>query len=77
MVAGVGPLLFVLGELLFDRHECLWHTLAFSSGARGSAPGWLPPPGGRAGPADPGRDRVRLIDATIIATGQGLVAWCS
>jgi diguanylate cyclase (GGDEF)-like protein len=74
-----GQLLFVVGDLLFDLHERLWHTDAFPSAADGFyLAGYLPLTAGlvlliRA--RTPGRDRASLIDATIIATGLGLLSW--
>jgi diguanylate cyclase (GGDEF)-like protein len=75
----VGQLLFVIGDLLFDLHERVWHTDAFPSVADGFyLSGYLPLTIGllllvRA--RTPGRDRASLIDATIIATGLGLLSW--
>ena len=74
-----GQLLFVLGDLLFDLHERVWHTEAFPSAADGFyLAGYVPLAVGlllliRA--RTPGRDRASLIDATIIATGLGLLSW--
>jgi diguanylate cyclase len=76
-----GQLLFVVGDLLFDLHERVWKTDAFPSMADGFyLAGYLPLATGlllliRA--RTPGRDRASLIDATIIATGLGLLSWCS
>jgi hypothetical protein len=75
----VGQLLFVVGDLLFDLHERVWETDAFPSAADGFyLAGYLPLTAGllllvRA--RTPGRDRASLIDATIIATGLGLLSW--
>ncbi len=75
----VGQLLFVVGDLLFDLHERVWQTEAFPSTADGFyLAGYLPLATGlvlliRA--RTPGRDRASLIDATIIATGLGLLSW--
>jgi diguanylate cyclase (GGDEF)-like protein len=75
----VGQLLFVVGDLLFDLHERAWQTDAFPSTADGFyLAGYLPLATGlvlliRA--RTPGRDRASLIDATIIATGLGLLSW--
>ena len=74
-----GQLLFVVGDLLFDLHERVWHTDAFPSSADGFyLAGYVPLAVGlvlliRA--RTPGRDRASLIDATIIATGLGLLSW--
>ena len=74
-----GQLLFVAGDLLFDLHERVWHTDAFPSTADGFyLAGYVPLAVGlllliRA--RTPGRDRASLIDATIIATGLGLLSW--
>ena len=74
-----GQLLFVVGDLLFDLHERVWETDAFPSAADGFyLTGYLPLAIGlllliRA--RTPGRDRASLIDATIIATGLGLLSW--
>jgi diguanylate cyclase (GGDEF)-like protein len=74
-----GQLLFVAGDLLFDLHERVWQTDAFPSSADGFYLfGYVPLTVGlllliRA--RTPGRDRAGLIDATIIATGLGLLAW--
>jgi diguanylate cyclase (GGDEF)-like protein len=74
-----GQLLFVVGDLLFDLHERVWKTDAFPSTADGFyLAGYLPLAAGlvlliRA--RSPGRDRASLIDATIIATGLGLLSW--
>jgi diguanylate cyclase (GGDEF)-like protein len=74
-----GQLLFVVGDLLFDLHERVWHTDAFPSAADGFyLAGYVPLAVGlllliRA--RTPGRDRAGLIDATIIATGLGLLSW--
>jgi diguanylate cyclase (GGDEF)-like protein len=74
-----GQLLFVAGDLLFDLHERVWHTEAFPSTADGFyLAGYVPLAAGlvlliRA--RTPGRDRASLIDATIIATGLGLLSW--
>jgi diguanylate cyclase (GGDEF)-like protein len=76
-----GQLLFVVGDLLFDLHERVWHTEAFPSAADGFyLAGYVPLAVGlllliRA--RTPGRDRASLIDATIIATGLGLLSWVS
>jgi diguanylate cyclase len=75
----VGQLLFVVGDVLFDLHERVWETDAFPSAADGFyLAGYLPLTAGlvllvRA--RTPGRDRASLIDATIIATGLGLLSW--
>jgi diguanylate cyclase (GGDEF)-like protein len=74
-----GQFLFVVGDLLFDLHERVWHTDAFPSSADGFyLAGYVPLAVGlvlliRA--RTPGRDRASLIDATIIATGLGLLSW--
>jgi diguanylate cyclase (GGDEF)-like protein len=74
-----GQLLFVVGDLLFDLAERVWHTEAFPSAADGFyLAGYVPLAVGlvlliRA--RTPGRDRASLIDATIIATGLGLLSW--
>jgi diguanylate cyclase (GGDEF)-like protein len=74
-----GQLLFVVGDLLFDLHERVWHTSAFPSSADGLyLSGYLPLAIGlvlliRA--RSPGKDRASLIDATIVATGLGLLSW--
>jgi diguanylate cyclase (GGDEF)-like protein len=74
-----GQLLFVVGDLLFDLHERVWETDAFPSVADGFyLAGYLPLAAGlvlliRA--RSPGRDRASLIDATIVATGLGLLSW--
>jgi len=74
-----GQLLFVVGDLLFDLHERVWHTDAFPLTADGFyLAGCLPLAAGlmmliRA--RSPGRDRASLIDAAIIATGLGLLSW--
>jgi diguanylate cyclase (GGDEF)-like protein len=74
-----GQLLFVVGDLLFDLHERVWHTDAFPSSADSFyLAGYVPLAVGlvlliRA--RTPGRDRASLIDATIIATGLGLLSW--
>ena len=74
-----GQLLFVVGDLLFDLHERVWETDAFPSAADGFyLAGYVPLATGlvlliRA--RTPGRDRASLIDATIIATGLGLLSW--
>jgi diguanylate cyclase (GGDEF)-like protein len=74
-----GQLLFVAGDLLFDLHERVWHTDAFPSSADAFyLAGYVPLAVGlvlliRA--RTPGRDRASLIDATIIATGLGLLSW--
>jgi hypothetical protein len=74
-----GQLLFVLGDLLFDLHERLWRIDAFPSAADGFyLAGYLPLAAGLAlliRARSPGRDRASLIDATIIATGLGLLSW--
>jgi diguanylate cyclase (GGDEF)-like protein len=75
----VGQLLFVVGDVLFDLHERVWQTDAFPSVADGFyLSGYIPLTVGlmlliRA--RTPGRDRASLIDATIIATGLGLLSW--
>jgi diguanylate cyclase len=74
-----GQLLFVVGDLLFDLHERVWQTDAYPSAADGFyLAGYVPLAIGlllliRA--RTPGRDRASLIDATIIATGLGLLSW--
>jgi diguanylate cyclase (GGDEF)-like protein len=74
-----GQLLFVVGDLLFDLHERVWHSDAYPSAADGFyLSGYLPLTIGlllliRA--RTPGRDRASLIDAAIIATGLGLLSW--
>jgi diguanylate cyclase (GGDEF)-like protein len=74
-----GQLLFVVGDLLFDLHERVWEIDAFPSAADGFyLAGYLPLAVGlllliRA--RTPGRDRASLIDATIVATGLGLLSW--
>jgi diguanylate cyclase (GGDEF)-like protein len=74
-----GQLLFVVGDVLFDLHERVWETDAFPSAADGFyLAGYLPLTTGlmlliRA--RTPGRDRASVIDATIIATGLGLLSW--
>jgi diguanylate cyclase (GGDEF)-like protein len=74
-----GQLLFVVGDLLFDLHERVWHTDAFPSTADGFyLAGYLPLAAGLVSlirARSPGRDRASLIDATIIATGLGLLSW--
>jgi diguanylate cyclase (GGDEF)-like protein len=74
-----GQLLYVVGDLLFDLHERLWETDAFPSVADGFyLSGYLPLAAGLAlliRARSPGRDRASLIDATIIATGLGLLSW--
>jgi diguanylate cyclase len=75
----VGQLLFVVGDLLFDLHERVWESDAFPSVADCFyLSGYVPLTVGlvlliRA--RTPGRDRASLIDATIIATGLGLLSW--
>jgi diguanylate cyclase (GGDEF)-like protein len=75
----VGQLLFVVGDLLFDLNVRVWNTDAYPSAADGFyLAGYVPLTIGlvlliRA--RTPGRDRASLIDATIIATGLGLLAW--
>ena len=74
-----GQLLFVVGDYLFDLNERGWHLRPFPSVADGFyLCGYLPLAGGlllliRA--RTPGKDRPSLIDASIIATGLGLLAW--
>jgi diguanylate cyclase (GGDEF)-like protein len=74
-----GQLLFVVGDYLFDLNQRVWHTSAFPSVADGFyLCGYLPLVVGlllliRA--RTPGKDRPSLIDAAIIATGFGLLAW--
>jgi diguanylate cyclase (GGDEF)-like protein len=74
-----GQLLFVVGDLLFDLHERVWQTDAFPSAADGFyLAGYLPLAAGLLlliRGRSPGRDRASLIDATIIATGLGLLSW--
>jgi hypothetical protein len=74
-----GQLLFVVGDLLFDLHERVWHIDAFPSAADVFyLAGYLPLAAGLAmliRARSPGRDRASLIDATIIATGLGLLSW--
>ena len=74
-----GQLLFVVGDLLFDLHERVWHIDAFPSSADAFyLAGYLPLAAGLAmliRARSPGRDRASLIDATIIATGLGLLSW--
>jgi diguanylate cyclase (GGDEF)-like protein len=75
----VGQLLFVVGDLLFDLHERVWQTDAFPSAADGFyLAGYVPLTVGLMlliRVRSPGRDRASLIDATIIATGLGLLSW--
>jgi diguanylate cyclase (GGDEF)-like protein len=74
-----GQLLFVVGDLLFDLHERVWEIDAFPSVADGFYLAGYPPLAVglllliRA--RTPGRDRASLIDATIVATGLGLLSW--
>jgi hypothetical protein len=74
-----GQLLFVAGDFLFDLNERVWNTDAFPSAADGFyLGGYLPLAIGltmliRA--RTPGKDRAGVIDATIVATGFGLLAW--
>ena len=74
-----GQLLFVAGDFLFDLNERVWNTDAFPSAADGFyLGGYLPLAIGltmliRA--RTPGKDRAGLVDATIVATGFGLLAW--
>jgi diguanylate cyclase (GGDEF)-like protein len=74
-----GQLLFVAGDLLFDLNERVWATDQFPSVADAFyLAGYLPLTIGlvlliRA--RTPGRDVASLIDATIIATGLGLLSW--
>ena len=74
-----GQLLFVVGDFLFDLTERVWHTSPFPSTADGLyLAGYLPLGIGlvlliRA--RTPGKDHATLIDATIIATGFGLLSW--
>jgi diguanylate cyclase (GGDEF)-like protein len=74
-----GQLLFVVGDLLFDLHERVWESDAFPSVADGFyLSGYLPLAAGLVlliRGRSPGRDRASLIDATIIATGLGLLSW--
>jgi diguanylate cyclase (GGDEF)-like protein len=74
-----GQLLFVVGDLLFDLHERVWESDAFPSVADGFyLSGYLPLAAGLMlliRGRSPGRDRASLIDATIIATGLGLLSW--
>jgi diguanylate cyclase (GGDEF)-like protein len=75
----VGQLLFVVGDLLFDLHERVWESDAFPSVADGFyLSGYVPLTVGLVlliHARTPGRDRASLIDATIIATGLGLLSW--
>jgi hypothetical protein len=74
-----GQLLFVVGDLLFDLHERVWQTTTLPSTADGLyLSGYVPLAIGlvlliRA--RSPGKDRASLIDATIVATGLGLLSW--
>jgi diguanylate cyclase len=78
LLAG-GQLLFVIGDLLFDLHERVWHADAFPSTADVFyLAGYLPLAAGLAmliRARSPGRDRASLIDASIVATGLGLLSW--
>jgi diguanylate cyclase (GGDEF)-like protein len=75
----VGQLLFVVGDLLFDLHDRVWQIDAFPSVADGFyLSGYLPLAAGLVlliRVRNPGRDRASLIDASIIATGLGLLSW--
>jgi diguanylate cyclase (GGDEF)-like protein len=74
-----GQLLFVIGDLLFDLVDRVWQSDAYPSAADGFyLSGYVPLAIGlvllvRA--RSPGRDVASLIDATIIATGLGLLSW--
>ena len=74
----VWQLLFVVGDLLFDSTSgCGRPTLPLGRRrllpCRVSAAG--PPCWCCSSGPDPGRDRASLIDATIVATGLGLLSW--
>jgi diguanylate cyclase len=74
-----GQLLFVIGDLLFDLVDRVWHSDAYPSAADGFyLSGYVPLAIGlvllvRA--RSPGGDVASVIDATVIATGLGLLSW--